>query len=465
MIVNPPDLYGGAAFKVDLTPLVNLTLRREKEEKAWADATNKYYDNLMNKATDTGMRDQDKPLFEKAIQNFKNYYIQNSDKIIKGDMAARAKADELARVPLQVANSSRSAFNNDLKLANVNKDRWTESTKKQLTKSTSPTHIVDVTGAVVPNPEYSYFNFATIENDPEAVDLQSYYAGIGKTLNVVKSERLLEEKPTSSKFKKIQVVKEEISADDAKRIGDYAAGDWDSEANNDKYEFNFRKYLKAKGGTFADFKNQYAQEFADLNEAFKYAYGKDIGSDKDLFSAYAIKTNMGGATKEKQITDDKALIDYRAEKAKELTRLSASLRKTAPAQTISNLTTAFEDIQDGTFGGYTKRGDYWYDQSGNLATTAGFDVRLPVNMVPAGIKEYARGKTKDAIESINIKIKNGVAVAAIDEDGFLPLVAREQVLVDENKSKTAQKRRPMQQTQGAKAQPSGGKIDKLGIKI
>ena len=437
-IYNPAGLYSGGAFRIDTTPMYNFMLKKQAQEQAREDALTKYYQNLTDKATDVGMRGTEKEVFDKAVQNYKNFAIQNAGLLSKGDAATRMKAEELAKIPFQIASESRNAFNIDNKvgtaaMANPNmKKRWTKATWDAYNKSVSPTHIQDANGNIVRNPEYVPFNTATIETIPDKVDLPKLWSQIPKDLEVKETETVLTPLPGSNKFEKIQRTQKSVGAADLKRVGDYAKVKYDDDA----IEYNFKEYLKDMTPT--QLKEADAVKYNELNDAYKSVYGNDIESDKEpekaLFTAYAISGSNKARIETKPVRDEIAWEEYKSakdfENQKKLAQYKESIKKNRPDVDVDNVRTSFEDIPDGTYGAYTKKGNLWYDASGKLATSSGgkFDIEIPGGMIPSGLLEHIPPSQRPAIEKIRINVKDGVAQGAVDNDpdGLYKMLPRTQ---------------------------------------
>lgn len=452
MVVNPAGLYGGGAFKVDTTPVLNYLAKQDAQEQARQKALDKYYQDQLNSVTKTGVRGQDQAVLAKAVENVKNFYIQNQSALSKGDINARMQFEQLMKVPTQIAAASRDAFTVEQKLDPIRIQKgqdfgkdWTTNTWTNYQKSANPVATVDATGNVIINPDYQPFDITRIEMKPKEVDLNSLWTKVGKDLNIQPDKTLVQSKPGKDRFTKIDVFRYSTSPDNARKIGNYA----DNLYNQDEVQYSFKKYLK--GLNFDQYKvdQNTAAEYNRLNQVFRDVYGKDIDTDptkitgdeeRNLFIAMAMDQNRVNRMEESapeidQIAYGKYKSDQAMRQFKEKAKYLQQFKKDNPTVDLNDAdkyATSFEDIGDGTYGAYTKKGGYWYDKSGNKVNTGDkFDIVIPKEKIPESLFEGVSEKGRRLISGIRLKITNGVVQAATDEDpdaSFFPLKVRPEVL-------------------------------------
>ena len=435
MLINPAGLYGGAAFRVDNTPLYNFAYRLQAKEQAKSEAIDKYYKDLANKATDTGVRPQDQNIFYDAKKDYQDFYIKNQDLLAKGDVAARMKAEELAKIPFQIAAASRDQFAIDQKIGTAlvaNPDlqkRWTKKTFDDFNASSAPVYARDPnTGIYAPNPQYKPFDPSRITTTPKQIDLAQAWVKISKDLNINPDEVIVGTKPSKRKFHQIVQKQFVLSPTNAKVIGDYAKTLYDTDEAS---EYSFKLFTKDMTPQQMQADPNMAVKFNDLNEAYKKAYGADIQDEKDLFAAYAISQNETKNIKEEEQKDDVAWYNYTKAKdfaySKKLAdynaKLQARMKREAPTVNIATVRTSLEDIPDGKYGAFTKKGDIWYDASGNKLNSASnrFDVVIPANAIPGDLLKDVPASQRVAVSKIRLNVVNGVAQGAIDDDPDNPI--------------------------------------------
>lgn len=436
MLINPAGLYGGAAFRVDNTPLYNFAYRLQAKEQAKSEAIDKYYKDLANKATDTGVRPQDQNIFYDAKKDYQDFYIKNQDLLAKGDVAARMKAEELAKIPFQIAAASRDQFAIDQKIGTAlvaNPDlqkRWTKKTFDDFNASSAPVYARDPnTGIYAPNPQYKPFDPSRITTTPKQVDLAQAWVKMAKDLNVNPDEVIVGTKPSKRKFHQVVQKQFELSSTNAQKIGDYAKSVYDTDEAS---EYSFKLFTKDMTPQQMQADPNMAAKFNELNEAYKKAYKSDIVDERDLFAAYAISQNETKNIKEEEQKDDIAWYNYTKAKdfaySKKLADYNAKLqarlkRQTSPNINLATVKTAFEDIPPGKYGAFEKKGDFWYDANGNKLNSATnrFDVVIPAGMIPPGLKELIPVSQRGALSKIRLNVVNGLVQGAIDDDPDNPI--------------------------------------------
>lgn len=201
MINNPAGLYGGGAFRVDSTAAVNYFLKRQAEEQAKEATLDKYFSTLTDKATPTGVRNQEQDAFRQSVQNYQDFYIANRKALAKGtDMALQSKARELAKLPFQIQAESKDALatvKTTGQVAATNPDTyatWTDETTgidKESGKPKvdpngnymgiyahdQPQYIINSDKSVTPNPQFKHFDLSSVKTNPKLLstkELEDY---------------------------------------------------------------------------------------------------------------------------------------------------------------------------------------------------------------------------------------------------------------------------------------------------
>lgn len=82
-IQNHPALYTGGGVKFDSSPSVNLYGQLLAKKQAKMDALDEYDKQRINNINPNGVRDVDRPGFDQRIQQVREFYNQNKDKIRK----------------------------------------------------------------------------------------------------------------------------------------------------------------------------------------------------------------------------------------------------------------------------------------------------------------------------------------------------------------------------------------------
>ena len=194
MLINPSSLYGGAAVKLDSTDATNYYLNQKAKEDAKVDALDKYFSTLTSKANEAGMRDQEKPAFRQAVQNYENFFNQNKAELTRGkNYQLQAQAQQLAKLPFQIAEDSKSAlrsaaqFWQTVKSNPDNISRLSDETMGHdedgnplidpVTKGPTgipandePVWVQDANGNIINNPRYKQMKIQDIVFNPKLLD-------------------------------------------------------------------------------------------------------------------------------------------------------------------------------------------------------------------------------------------------------------------------------------------------------
>jgi len=440
-IYNPSDLYGGEAFRIDTTPMMNFLVKRKAQEDAKEQALDKYFRDMIKTASDKNVRPQEATPFHQAVQNYKNFYMQNSAALASGrDPALRMKAEELAQVPYQIMSESASALATDAKIGNANitssgevKKRWTPKTTEEYNASTQSIWAVDPeTKQVVKNPAYKPFNTSLIEVTPKQMDVSGFYAKKFNEFGYKPSETIVGEKlRKGSQF--VYEGTKQISYDTPtlQKYGDAMKNSYD---NDNDLQYNF-----LNGKTFDQMKSGDVNGFNDLNAIHKNVFGTDIQDDRDLFAATAIKTMAQTRTEPYKRVDEDAKMKVQAEISKKnaLAIASALKKSKDQGQTINEntLPTALERFPDMVANqkdNISVKNYKWVDKNGNLFTGM---VVVEKAQLPVQIKD----KIKDSkfVDNANIYIKEGVPYRVETEEGS---VGRDDLLPDAIEKATKIKR-------------------------
>lgn len=436
MLINPAGLYGGAAFRVDNTPLYNFAYRLQAKEQARLDSYDKYLKDLVNNTTDTGLRTQDIESFRGAIENAKKFYINNRDALVNRDPIVMERYQKLTKIPQIIASTSRNQFVTDQKIANlVSNDKewvknWTTKTKEDFDKSSAPVYVYDQNAdEYVPNPNFAPFDIVKATTNPNQINLAESWTKIAKDLNINPDEVIVGTRPSKKRYHDIVQKQFVLSQDNAKKIGDYAKTIYDTDEAS---EYSFKVFTKNMTPQQMQADPNMAAKFNDLNETYKKAYGTDIQDEKDLFAAYAISQNETKNIKEEEKIDAVAWYNYTKGEdfrySKKLAEYNKKLearlkRQASPNINLATVKTAFEDIPPGKYGAFEKKGDFWYDANGNKLNSATnrFDVVIPAGMIPDGLKELIPASQRVALSKIRLNVVNGLVQGAIDDDPDNPI--------------------------------------------
>jgi hypothetical protein len=434
-----PGFYGGDAFRIDTSAATNYYLKRQAQQQAKEAALDKYYKGLVSNATPTGMRAQEVPAFQAALNDFRTFYTENSSKIASGMFPELAlEADKKAAIPAMIAAQGKNNFARDKNIATIRgtnpevAKRWTQNTWNTYQKSTKAQYLPDPSGrGVIENPEYSDFDPMAIVLNPKEVDLSKQWDEAGK--DIERSETTIDEADDlDPRFYTKRTVKTSPTVKGLNSVATKAASQW-----NDETEFTF-----GKDKTFAQFKLDSPDKYNELTASYQKVFpGKVIDNDKDLYIATAINLADKEELKPTQrIRDDKKWADYNRSQniagSKEIAKYNHSLSANA-AVSEANARTYFEEIPSGVYTTQSgkkveKKGDRWVDASGKPLTTSGDDpIKVTGSNIPNGFVEKLPAKYQVAVDYMDLHVNDGVASGAYNE--FTKLVPRRSAIKSEFK--------------------------------
>lgn len=442
-IYNPSDLYGGGAFRIDTTPMLNFLVKRQAQEQAKEQALDKYFSDMLKTASDKNVRPQEIPAFQASIKNAKNFYIQNKDAIVSGkNPDVRMQYEQIASIPNMIIADSSKALATDVRIGNAQianpklKDRWTRKTLDKYNASVQSAWEVDpITGQPVKNSNWEEFNPAMIEVNPEEMDVNQYISKQFNQFGIKPSQRIIgKELIPGSTFVYKGTKEIYYNPESLKDFGDVMKSSYN---NDNTLQYNF-----AKGQTLAQMKSGDAKGFEELNNIYKNIYGTDIQEDEDLFAATAIKNVGQTSTEPYKEVDEAAQMKERARISRENSAALAKAVKEAKSKGVdvdtNTIPTALDRFATGTAKArgtntpLTIGGNKWTDQSGKPFTG---EVVLDKNKVPVEIIK-AIPQSQFTTEFL-IQVKNGVPVNVSTDEGS---VDRDALLEGEINKKIKEKR-------------------------
>ena len=486
MLVNPSSLYGGNAFKIDMQPAVKYFLKRQAQEQAKEKTLENYFTTLTDKASPTGMRTNlDGAAYEKSIQDFKDFWTVNKDKILRGDVQTTAYAQELGRIPSKIIAESKEAMKTSQMAAQVGatgniKENWTDetigidsSTGQPLVDATTgsymglnahnqPIYIIDKDNKLVPNPKYKHFDLSTVAVNPKLLsgkEMQDYLDN--QTADIKPSKIALGvKKDPKNPLYEYEEYEIKQTPESLKSIGDRAS---------DLYNAKEVKYTFHKNHPFNEWTDKNTGMFNQANDLYKKIYGKDIENEKELYTGLAMQSKNqvqteAGTPRLNAI----AMKDLDFLYQKKLEQFKKSLNPTLSTK-MDQVKTAFEEIPDGTYGKVIIKGGYVYNAAdGKPYTSAGngFDVKISKDLIPTGVLDKRpTGVNINLIDYMHFNVVNGVIQGGKNTD--LGLITRGTLLEDQLKKMGIKNTgtillNPSIQTQ-KKAVSSGSSIPNLGF--
>ena len=423
-IYNPSDLYGGAAFRIDTTPMLNFLVKKQAKEDAKAAALDKYYRDAVKPFSDKNIRGADIPAFGAAITDYQNFYIKNADQLSRNKSPELSmEADRKINTIRQILADSRPQKDVEEKIGQQSQllgkdfmDLWTDKTHQDYTKSTEPAWIPDPqTGAPIKNPNWTPFDLSKIERHPKVVNLNEFYSKTFNDLGYKPSETIIgEELVEGSEFVFKGTKKYSYDPTALKNYGDAVKGSYN---NDESLQYSF-----TKGQTFDQLKNGDINKWNELNAIYKPIYGTDMKEDEDIFAANAIKTMAQTRTEPYRRIDEDAKLKVQARISREnsaaLAKAVAKAKSAGVSIDINKLPTALNRFPSGTAVARKTniplviKDGIWVDNKGKLFTG---EVILPTSRVPIEINDIIN--KRDLYSEASIYIENGVPVNVSTEGG------------------------------------------------
>lgn len=118
-IQNQPGMFSAGAVELDSSPSVNLYAQLAARKQAKEDAIDEYYRKLPSSLNSAGMRDQDRQGFDQAVGEWQKFWMENKDKIRKGNTKEAFDAEQKFRTIQSRVNDSKDRAKTDLELGKM----------------------------------------------------------------------------------------------------------------------------------------------------------------------------------------------------------------------------------------------------------------------------------------------------------------------------------------------------------
>jgi len=438
MLVNPAGLFGGGAVKLDTTSATNYYLSQKAKEDAKAESLDKYFSTLTSKANEAGMRDQEKPAFRQAVQNYENFFNQNKAELTRGrNYKLQAKAQQLGRLPFQIAEDSKSALrsaNQFWQTVKSNPDNMSRISNETMgldedgnplvdPVTKGPTGIMandesvwvqDASGNLINNPRYKAMKFQDMVFNPKLLDGKAMEDRQTEAASGFKPE-LIKEETVSAKttFNPFGISTTKIygfSDDKRKAIGDNAF----LQIEDPQLAFSWKK-----AHPFSKWKDPANKaEFDKYNEVFQKLYQRPMANDKDLYVASTIIKNDIPRTDVIPGKDEMA--EFKSKEAIKLANEFNLARKKAAlsgasASASTNEGNAFDTLPDGKLpNGLNVVNGVILGADGKPYNSAAGkkDIHLDQNNIPATVVAVVKNSGLDPknfafYPGVDIEVKNG----------------------------------------------------------
>lgn len=373
MIHNPAGLYGGGAFLVDTRPILNLIAKKQAQDEAKKTALTKYFTDLADKATSTGIRNQEVPAYAQSVDNYKTYWLKNSQDILNGDLAKQMEAERLAKQPLKIAAESKNLRTTDLEVGKATlgnndiKSTWTDNTRGAWNKHEQPKYIVSGTGEVIENPNHEALDITTMTFNPKLLSESEMQDKSDKQIDHIKPEPLglpvIAPHPTD-KYQQIETTTKGLTKDKLLASG---------ESLRELYKDPSVSYTFEKRHPLSDMNEGKIADLSAANALYKQLYGKDIPENnaEELYVA----TNLYRKSlpiKEEKLAANTTYIEAQREKAKIREENRAAAKKGGEEVVdINQYLPGIDSVEDGTYsteagGTVLAKSGRWYNPDGTI---------------------------------------------------------------------------------------------------
>ena len=414
-IYNPEGLYGGGAFKIDTTPMLNFLVKRKAQEDAKAQALDKYYRDVIKTSSDKNVRGIDIPAFNAALGDYKNFYSKYSNELANNrNPDLRMQAEEKIQKIYQIMSDSKSQKDIEDKVFQIGQlqgkdfmDLWTDKTLNDFKNSTQAAWVIDPqTNQPIRNPNYAPFDIGKIEKHPKPVDLMKTYSDIFSMQNIIPTET---SKIVPSERGDLWIKTEYTKSYPQQSLMAYG------EALKDKYRSDESvQYTHNKDNDYQKIISGDHKKYDDLNAVYKSVYGNDknISNNEELFAAQGIRNMATQSTRSEQVVNPKKQAEMNKKIRMEEINYANSLKKQASSEGINvdKLQTPLNqfsnsDKADSKNLTYVKDG-VWYDKKTNKPYNGA--LKINKDYVPSDIYQIATKINPLYQDQPKVNISNGV---------------------------------------------------------
>lgn len=266
-----PRMYLGGAVELDSRPHTQLYGQLLAKKQAQQEAFDEYIRNLNKSVNSAGLRNVDRPVFDKKMSEWQKFGIENRDNIRK----------RIGGADIEFANKYQDIQNliAESKLEEEKKkplvEILTDPTKRELLDESSiegiashdqPLYAKDETGSLVRNPNRRSFDYSGISFNPKPFDQDKYFDQF-KDVTRMELPPVISLDPTSK-----------TQTTTTTSVFDQEAKDLIASRGVAEY-MNNRSFKKTVDSL----------DPKEYNDFFKQNYGHDIQTPADLAAAYSLK--------------------------------------------------------------------------------------------------------------------------------------------------------------------------------
>lgn len=264
-IINPSNLYsGGQGLLKD--NVVDYITKLELHKRAKDEALDKYYQNLPATINEKGVRDQDIPGLHQKINETQQYWMENRDKIKKGNTPESFNYNRMWRDVKGGVTMSQNAAGTSLKLGSARLD----PKKAYMFKGADKEDMLMANELPVWDANHKNIDLAQFSS-VQPLDTKKHLQPLDKIKANDVEPRY--EKIDGDPYNKMEIREKKYSPDDLSAVYVYSQ----EQLNNNG---GFEKALETAV--------QNPETAAQLTDLFKRQYGREPKSENDLAAAYTL---------------------------------------------------------------------------------------------------------------------------------------------------------------------------------
>lgn len=284
-LINDPRLYSGGAVKFDQRPHVALYANLMQRKQARDEAFDEYIRNLNKTVNSAGVRNADRPIFDKQLQEWQKFGMENRDNIRgrKGgaDIEFMRKFQDLQNIISESKTEEEKKKPLTEILLDPNKrDRVSDDIFNELQSHDEPLYIQNEDGSIERNPNRTSLDYSKVTFNPKPFEQDKYF-------NQFEDVKRTELPP--------------VVADDPKTMTQTIT-------TNSVYDQEAKDLIATRAVTDLMQNPSFRSVIKNLdpeqyNDFFKQNYGKDIENEADLAAAYTLKGLQQNVTTQKVSPD------------------------------------------------------------------------------------------------------------------------------------------------------------------
>lgn len=270
-IHNDPRLYSGGSVVFDQRPHVQLYANLMQRKAAKDEAFDEYIRNQNKGINAAGMRNADRPIFDKKYSELQNFYIQNRDAIKNRKAGADIKYTQMNQDLLNLISESKTEEEKKKPLTEIlldpnKRERLSDTVFEEVSSHDQPIYVQKEDGSIERNPNRKSIDYGSVTFNPKPFEQDKY-------------------------FKQFEDVKRmdlpPVVTDDPKTMTQTVT-------TNSVFDKEAKDLIATRAVTDLmqnpSFKSVVKQlDPKEYNDFYKQNYGHDIQSEADLAAAYTLK--------------------------------------------------------------------------------------------------------------------------------------------------------------------------------